>query len=105
MTITPLDAAQQTPAVTVIEPDAPPAANAGSTDAATFGFGSLVDALQAGTQTLQHAEGAENAFIRGTGGLQEMVFERATADVLVSIAAAASSRVTQSLNTLTQMQL
>jgi flagellar hook-basal body complex protein FliE len=105
MTITPLDAAQNTPVATVIEPDAPRASQAGGTGMATFGFGSLIDALQAGTQTLQRAEGAENAFIAGTGGLQEMVFERAKADVLVSIATAASSRVTQSINSITQMQL
>jgi len=105
MTITPLDAVQNTPAATIIEPDAPRAPQGDGTDAATFGFGSLIDALQAGTQTLQRAEGAENAFIAGTGGLQEMVFERAKADVLVSIATAASSRVTQSINSITQMQL
>jgi flagellar hook-basal body complex protein FliE len=105
MTLTPLDPAQKTPVATVIEPDAPRGADAASTDASTFGFGNLVDALQTGTQTLQHAQGAENAFIAGTGGLQEMVFKRAKADILVSIAAAASSRVTQSIDTISQMQL
>jgi flagellar hook-basal body complex protein FliE len=68
-------------------------------------FGSLLDALKAGGAALDKAESAENAFAAGTGGLQEMVFERAKADSIVSIAAAVSSRVAQSLNTLVQMQL
>lgn len=70
-----------------------------------LGFGSLLDALNAGGAALGKAEAAENAFIAGTGGLQEMVFERAKADSIVSLAAATSSRVAQSLNTLAQMQL
>jgi flagellar hook-basal body complex protein FliE len=104
MTITPLDPTPAGPAAAALVPDAPldAAANA---DASTFGFGSLVDALRAGTQQLERAQGAERSFVDGTGGLQEMVFERAKADVIVSIATAASSRVTQSLNSLTQMQL
>jgi flagellar hook-basal body complex protein FliE len=68
-------------------------------------FGTLLDALKAGSAALDKAESAENAFAAGTGGLQEMVFERAKADSIVSIAAAVSSRVAQSLNTLVQMQL
>jgi flagellar hook-basal body complex protein FliE len=102
VTITPLDAIAESPAATALEPDI---SRASGNDAATFGFGSLVSALRAGTQSLQRAEGAENAFIGGTGGLQELVFERAKADIVVSIATAASSRVTQSINTVTQMQL
>jgi hypothetical protein len=70
-----------------------------------IGFGSLLDSLNAGGAALERAEAAENAFAAGTGGLQEMVFERAKADSIVSVAAAASSRVAQSLNTLVQMQL
>ena len=105
MTILPLDGTRSA-ATSAFEPDAPrPSTSSADADAATAGFGSLVDALQQGTQALQHAEGAENAFINGAGGLQEMMFERAKADVLVSLASAASSRVTQSLNTLTSMQL
>ena len=72
---------------------------------ASLGFGSLLEALNAGGAQLDRAESAENDFAAGTGGLQEMVFERAKADSLVSVAAAAGSRVAQSLNTLAQMQL
>jgi hypothetical protein len=74
-------------------------------DTQSLGFSTLVDALNAGGGALEKAEAAENAFVAGTGGLQEMVFERAKADSIVSVAAAASSRVAQSLNTFTQMQL
>ena len=74
-------------------------------DAKPPGFGALVDALNAGSAQLGKAEAAENAFASGTGGLQEMVFERAKADSIVSIAAAASSRAAQALNTFVQMQL
>jgi flagellar hook-basal body complex protein FliE len=106
MIILPLDGTPSGAPATAFEPDAPLASTSSeNADAATAGFGSLVDALQKGTQGLQSAEKAENAFIKGTGGLQEMMFERAKADVLVSIATAASSRVAQSLNSLTQMQL
>jgi flagellar hook-basal body complex protein FliE len=70
-----------------------------------LGFGTLLDSLNAGGAALAKAEAAENAFVAGTGGLQEMVFERAKADSIVSVAAAVSSRVAQSLNTFIQMQL
>ncbi len=84
--------------------DEPPAVSA-LPGADPIGFGTLLDGLNAGGAVLEKAEAAENAFAAGTGGLQEMVFERAKADSIVSVAAAASSRVAQSLNTFTQMQL
>jgi hypothetical protein len=88
------------------EPDAPlPPAAPNGADGGPLGFGGVLDALNAGGAQLERAAGAEDAFVAGTGGLQEMVFERAKADSLVSVAAAATSRVAQSINTLTQMQL
>lgn len=87
------------------EADAPLPAAAGDATGGPLGFGAVLDALDAGGAQLERAAGAENAFVAGTGGLQEMVFERAKADSLVSVAAAASSRVAQAINTLTQMQL
>ncbi len=85
--------------------DAPLPSTGAAEPAAPLGFGALLDALSAGGAQLERAEGAENAFISGSGSLQDMVFERAKADSLVSVAAAASSRVAQALNTLTSMQL
>jgi hypothetical protein len=88
------------------EPDAPlAAATRAAADGGPLGFAGVLDALNAGGAQLERAAGAEDAFVAGTGGLQEMVFERAKADSLVSVAAAATSRVAQSINTLTQMQL
>lgn len=74
-------------------------------DASPIGFGAVLDAMNAGGAALEKAEGAENAFIGGSGNVQEMVFERAKADTLVSVAAAATSRAAQSLNTISQIQL
>ena len=82
--------------------DAPLSANPASR---SLGFTTLLDSLNASGVALQKAEAAENAFVSGTGGLQEMVFERAKADSIVSVAAATSSRVAQSLNTIASMQL
>jgi flagellar hook-basal body complex protein FliE len=112
MTITPIPALQPLAAPSDAAPmgspsdDAPlSAAGTGANDVAPAGFATLLTALNDGAAQLERAEGAENAFIAGTGSLQEMVFERAKADSLVSIAAATSSHVVQSLNTISQMQL
>lgn len=71
----------------------------------TLGFGAVLSAMNAGGAALERAQNAENAFVSGTGDVQEMVFERAKADTIVSVASAATSRVAQALNTLTQIQL
>jgi len=65
-------------------------------------FGRLVDAAGA---VFGRAERAEAAFVAHRGGLQEMVVERARADVALQIAAAAAQRTTQALSTLLGMQL
>lgn len=84
-----------------IVPDrAIPAAPAG--DGAQGGFGRLVDAAAA---TLASADSAEAAFARGRGGLQEMVVERARADIMLSVAATGAQRAAQALNTLLGMQI
>jgi hypothetical protein len=66
------------------------------------GFAKLVDAAGA---ILGGAERAEAAFVAHRGGLQEMVVERARADVALQIAATAAQRTAQSLTTLLGMQL
>jgi flagellar hook-basal body complex protein FliE len=65
-------------------------------------FGDLVDA--AGT-ALGSADAAERAFVAHRGGLQEMVVERARADIALQIAAASAQRVTQGLQTILGMQI
>jgi len=69
-------------------------------------FGSaLARALDGAGVALSGAERAEQAFIAGRGGLQEMVVERAQADVLLAIAGAAATRSLQALNTILGMQI
>ena len=65
-------------------------------------FGALVDAAGG---ILESADGAERAFAAHRGGLQEMVVERARADIALQIAAASAQRVTQGLQTLLGMQI
>jgi hypothetical protein len=65
-------------------------------------FAKLVDA--AGS-ILASAQRAEDAFAAHRGGLQEMVVERARADVALQIAAAAAQRTAQALSTVLGMQL
>jgi len=65
-------------------------------------FAQLVDA--AGS-ILAGAQRAEDAFVARRGGLQEMVVERARADVALQIAAAAAQRAAQALSTVLGMQL
>jgi flagellar hook-basal body complex protein FliE len=65
-------------------------------------FGDLVNAAG---ETLAKADNAESAFAAHRGGLQEMVVERARADIALQIAAAGAQRVTQGLQTLLGMQI
>lgn len=65
-------------------------------------FGKLVDAAGA---VLAGADRAEAAFASHRGGLQEMVVERARADIALQIAATAAQRTAQSLSTLLGMQI
>ena len=65
-------------------------------------FARLVDAAGA---ILGGADRAESAFVAHSGGLQEMVVERARADIALQVAASAAQRATQALTTLLGMQL
>lgn len=65
-------------------------------------FGALVDAAGA---LLDRADAAETQFAAHEGGLQEMVVERARADIALQVAATAAQRTAQSLQTLLGMQL
>jgi flagellar hook-basal body complex protein FliE len=65
-------------------------------------FARLVDAAGA---ILDGADRAESAFAAHRGGLQEMVVERARADLALQVAAAAAQRAVQSLTTVLGMQV
>jgi flagellar hook-basal body complex protein FliE len=84
-------------------PDTAPGAES-APDSAAFG-GALGDALASAASALDRAQRAESAFVAGHGGIQEMVVERAQADVILSLAATTASRATQSLATVLNMQV
>jgi len=88
--------------VDLLIPDVAPPANASAPQADGGAFGRLVDAAGA---VLEGAERAEAAFAAHRGGLQEMVVERARADIALQVAAAAAQRTTQALATLLGMQI
>ncbi|MBV8642462.1 MAG: hypothetical protein JO225_00915 [Candidatus Eremiobacteraeota bacterium] len=87
-------------------PDAaPPSVNVAPlpiSGGAASAFARLVDAAGA---ILDRADRAEAAFAAHRGGLQEMVVERARADIALQVAATASQRAAQGLATLLGMQL
>jgi hypothetical protein len=65
-------------------------------------FAQLVDAAGA---ILDGADRAEAAFAAHRGGLQEMVVERARADLALQIAATAAQRTAQAISTVIGMQV
>jgi hypothetical protein len=85
-----------------VEPLLPDVAGGRSARAPSSGFGALLDAAGA---ALGSAETAEAAFVAHRGGMQEMVVERARADIALQIAASGAQRVTQGLQTLLGMQI
>ena len=80
-----------------VAPSGPPAA---SGDAHTFtgAVGSL-------TSQLEKATRAEDAFAGGHGTLVSAMYERARADVALSVATAAAQRAAQAINTILNMQV
>jgi flagellar hook-basal body complex protein FliE len=74
--------------------------------AAGTSFGGLfANALGDASAALERADSAEHAFAGGRGGLQEMVLERAQADIALSVATATATRATQALTTILGMQI
>lgn len=89
-----------------IEPLIPDAAPPASIPFAPAGaqstFGHLLDDMGA---VFTGASRAEDRFAAGTGDLQTAVYERAKADVALSVASAAAQRAVQSLQTILNMQV
>lgn len=81
-------------------PDTAPFASAAGGGAA--GFAQALDAL--GT-VLSSADRAESSFAYGGGTLQEAVYERARADVALSVATATAQRIAQSVQAVLNMQV
>lgn len=101
MTIEPL-----VPALTSGIPDAPLSApDAGAMPAGADFAGALGRAFGDASVSLERADRSERAFAAGRGGLQEMVLQRAQADVALSLASAAATRASQALSTILGMQV
>ncbi len=113
MTITPLPPTTLPAALTApsrvlsAAPDEPDAVlGAPAVPHTDHAFGrALLDARDSASAALSRADGAERAFAAGRGGLQEMVLERARADIALSLASSAAGRVTQALGTILGMQV
>jgi flagellar hook-basal body complex protein FliE len=67
--------------------------------------GALENAFDSAGGALEKADRSERAFARGTGGLQEMVLDRAQADIALSIATTTASRASAALSTILGMQI
>jgi hypothetical protein len=89
--------------VDVLVPDGPAAPHGPQPAGADANaFARLLDAAGA---ILTGADRAETAFAAHRGGLQEMVVERARADIALQVAASAAQRAAQSVSTLLGMQI
>lgn len=87
--------------VETLIPDAPPFTRAANLpqDGA---FGKILDDLGS---VLGKAERSEDAFASGAGDLQTAIYERARADVALSVATAAAQRTAQALQSILNMQV
>lgn len=80
--------------------DTAPSASLNSGDAAAF-----ARALDGLADVLSSANRAEDAFAQGRGNLQDAVYERARADIALSVATATAQRTAQSLQSVLNMQV
>jgi flagellar hook-basal body complex protein FliE len=69
---------------------------------ASGGWAEMLD--QIGT-ILTNATQAEDAYASGAGSLQEAMYERAQADISLSVATAAAQRAAQAIQTLMNLQI
>ena len=90
--------------VEVLQPDRPVgfAASANGERSDVNSFATVVDAIG---KVLDGASQAEDAFASGTGTLSDAIYERARADVALSIATAAAQRGAQALQAILNMQI
>ncbi len=80
-------------------PDAPPASGLRNDD------GFFAQALDAVGAALSGASRAEDAFAYGRGTLQDAIYERARADVALSVATATAQRLAQAVQSVLNMQV
>lgn len=79
---------------------------AASSSSSTGAFGAaLRSALGEASHAFDRAASAESAFVAGRGGLQEMIVERAQADIVLALATSAATRTAQSLSAVFNLQV
>jgi hypothetical protein len=71
----------------------------------TLDFAGFVSALDALGAVLGGAQAAEDSFANGSGTLVDAVYERARADVALSVATAAAQRSAQAVTSIVNMQV
>lgn len=86
--------------VEALVPDLPLQPPQAAADSRAFGT-----ALQSIGDVLVRANAAEDAFAAGHGALGTAIYERAQADVVLSIATAAAQRTAQALQSILNMQV
>ncbi len=86
--------------VELLQPDAAPAAVPAAAD--PTGFGQALDAIG---KVLNDATQAEDAYASGAGSLQDAMYQRAQADVALSVATAAAQRAAQAVQTFLNLQI
>lgn len=67
--------------------------------------GGWAETLDAIGKVLTNATQAEDAYASGTGSLQDTMYQRAQADIALSVATAATQRVAQAVQTLMNLQI
>ena len=82
-------------------PDAPPAVPA----RAPLDADAFMRALDDAGSVLSRAAESENRFAAGSGSLGDAIYDRARADVVMSVATAAAQRTAQAITTLFNLQL
>ncbi len=87
--------------VELLQPDvSAPTVPANTPDASAFG-----NVLNDVGAALDRATGAEDSYAAGHGSLQDAVYERAQADVALSVATAAAQRAAQAVQSILNMQI
>ena len=87
------------------QPDIAPRTSSESPKVTPLDTNRFENALDAAGAALERADRAERAFAEHRGGLVEMMVERASADVMLQLAATAAQRTVQSVSTLLGMQV
>jgi len=83
-------------------PDAPLPAHPSPVPTNASAFARALDGV---TAVFDDAERAENAFASGAGSLQDAMYERARADVMLSVATAAAQRAAQAVQSILNLQV